>query len=382
MKAIKLAMALVMLFGLTGCWSRVELDEWAFAFGLYLDVGPAPGTVSVTISTPLPNHLTSGQQTGSSGGANKPYAMITKTGRTIPDALVMIQQDLSRQLSLAELKVILVGKAYAAQGLTDLLEWITRDPEVSMGAFLIGTDNVIQTANLTPIYEQIPSQILMSFASERHMLNTSARDCLVASSYGLGYGLTYITSSSVPTPEKSADGNRTWSGINGVMLFNKEKLKGTLDLEEGRSLALAYGKLKDPSYTIYWNNEKSYANAIFTKTSSRRTVRLEKGRPVFTIHLKGRVGLTTVKDQEGRNANALHNLILRQLNRQIRQNVEQALTKTQEAGTDAMRLGSLVEWNYPKLWQKLRPRWEEAYRKEVDIRVVTDYTLNDYGKQN
>ncbi|MNI95040.1 hypothetical protein D3C73_1532420 [compost metagenome] len=71
-----------------------------------------------------------------------------------------------------------------------------------------------------------------------------------------------------------------------------------------------------------------------------------------------------------------------QLNRQIRQNVEQALTKTQEAGTDVMSLGSLVEWNYPKLWQKLRPRWEEAYRKEIDIRVVTEFTLNDYGKQN
>lgn len=62
MKPLKLILVLVLLMNLTGCWSKLELDELTFVYGLFIDVGEEPGTVEVTISSPLPNRLDSGTQ--------------------------------------------------------------------------------------------------------------------------------------------------------------------------------------------------------------------------------------------------------------------------------------------------------------------------------
>lgn len=64
MRAVKLGMALLLLFNLTGCWSKTELDKLTFIYGIFIDKGKEPGTVEVTISSPLPNRLMSGAQEG------------------------------------------------------------------------------------------------------------------------------------------------------------------------------------------------------------------------------------------------------------------------------------------------------------------------------
>lgn len=92
MKLIKQAVIILMLLNLTGCWSKVELDELTFIYGLYIDVGKEPGTVEVSISSPLPNRLMSGTQAGSGTGDGKAYTLVSKTARTIQDATIMIQK--------------------------------------------------------------------------------------------------------------------------------------------------------------------------------------------------------------------------------------------------------------------------------------------------
>ncbi|GAF09367.1 hypothetical protein [Paenibacillus pini] len=74
MKSLKWLIAFISFILISGCWSKMEVDEQVFVFALYIDKGEKPGTVEVTISSPLPNRMNSGQQAGSSGAGGKAYA--------------------------------------------------------------------------------------------------------------------------------------------------------------------------------------------------------------------------------------------------------------------------------------------------------------------
>ncbi len=148
---------------MTGCWSKVELDERVFVNGLYLDVGKTPGTVAVTISTPLSNRLQSGQESGGGSSSEKPYSLLTQQSTSISKALETIHKDLSRQLSLSEIKIIMISQKYGKQGISDLLEWIKREPDVPIGAYILVTSGDLQeTAHLTPVFEQLPTTVLLA----------------------------------------------------------------------------------------------------------------------------------------------------------------------------------------------------------------------------
>lgn len=193
MKPLKLILVLVLLMNLTGCWSKLELDELTFVYGLFIDVGEEPGTVEVTISSPLPNRLGSGAQEGGSGDG-KSYSMVSKTAPTIPEAILLIQKDLSRKMEASHLKIIVLGKQYAKQGIGDMLEWFQRQPENSLGTYIMAAPGKAKEIPLlTPVFEQLPDQVLNNMARQKVLFSTTIRDCILSESYHMGYAMNYLS---------------------------------------------------------------------------------------------------------------------------------------------------------------------------------------------
>ena len=62
---------------LTGCWSRVEINDCAFVTAMYVDKA-ANGQMEVTLSFPLPNRLVPGSAGGAASSGN-PYAQVSRT---------------------------------------------------------------------------------------------------------------------------------------------------------------------------------------------------------------------------------------------------------------------------------------------------------------
>lgn len=192
MKLLRLGMALLLLFSLTGCWSKLELDELTFIFGMYVDAGTEPGTVELTISTPLPNRLVSGTQGGTAQG--KSYSTVTKTAHSITDAIIMIQKDLSRRLEISHIKAIVVGQEYAANGIHELLEWCKRQPEIPQGTYIMAAPGkASEVARLSAVYEQLPDQVLRNISELNLTYATTIRDCLLAEANNMGYAMNYLS---------------------------------------------------------------------------------------------------------------------------------------------------------------------------------------------
>lgn len=141
------------------------------------------------------------------------------------------------------------------------------------------------------------------------------------------------------------------------------------------------GRLELPEYTITWDEEgKGSASAIFQSNSASRTVKMTSEGPVFQIKVKGRASITFLEDSEGRSANDLSPLIKRKLQEWIVKEISNSVRSVQEAQVDVLQLGMVVEWKYPKAWNKLRERWTDYYAN-AEIKVTADFTIEDFGSE-
>lgn len=381
MKLLKLGLALLLLLNLTGCWSKIELDQLTFIFGIYIDAGAEPGTVELSISSPLPNRLVSGTQSGTAQG--KSYSTVTKTAHSITDAIIMIQKDLSRRLEISHIKAIVIGKEYAANGIHELLEWCKRQPELPIGTYIMAAPGKAkEIAGLSAIFEQLPSQVLRNFSELNLTYATTIRDCLLAESNNMGYAMNFLSFGE--KEEKDQGEPVKWAGVQGVMLFSGMKMTGTLNSDESRALSWAAGALSGhvtlPMYTIMWNEQESKgkASALFYNNTVSRKVRITADGPVFYIKLKGKASVTLFDDNNTDEAIDHSSLIRRKLEERITSEVKKAIEHTQEAGADVLQLGMLLEWNHPREWKKLKERWNEYYTR-AEIIVTTDISIVDFG---
>ncbi len=379
MRPLKLGVVVLLLLNLTGCWSKVELDELTFVYGLFIDAGKEPGSVEVTINSPLPNRISSAGQPAAGGGNGATFSTVSKTANTISDAVMLIQKDLTRKLNLTHLMVIVIGQPYAKQGIGDLLEWIKGEPAIPLGTFIMGSPGSAKELNkLTPFYEQLPAQVLMNFATEKFMFATTIKDCLFADAAGVGFSINHL-SFGEKEDRIEEDKPEYWAGIQGAMLFHKDTMKGTLKLKEGRALAWATERVRYAAYSVSWDEGRSNASAVFVSTKSSKDITRTNKGPVFTVKLKGKASITYLKDAQNRSKEELSKIITEKLSEKLTANLTDAIRSSQKVGADILQLGLLLEWNDPKVWKQLNEQWEDYYTNKAEIKVTTDFRIVDFG---
>jgi spore germination protein KC len=381
MKAIKLVCAGLLLLSLTGCWSKLELDEVSFVYGMFVDKGDEPGTIKLTISTILPNRLTSGQDGAGESSSGKMYASITKTADTLTGAMRAIQKDLTRMLRLSQIKVIVIGKTYATDGIDELLEWMRREPYLPLGTYIMAAPREAEELKtLTPLFEQMPSEVLHQFGEMNFVLDTTVKHCEIAEATGLGLAMNYL-SFGKEMEENGDKQPRKWAAPQGALLFQNNRMTGKLGLKETLTLGWALNHISLPEYSMQWDGGKTKASVVFVRTKSAISVRMKGKKPLFTVKLSGRASVVSKHDDQNRDDLTFGRELLERLKERISGDMEQVLTETRLAGTDVLKLGSLLEWNYPKTWQSLRKDWSNYYRDEIAIIVDTDFRIADYGSE-
>lgn len=369
MRLIKIGIAFGFLITLTGCWSRVEINEQAFIFALYIDKGKEKNTVEVTVSTPLPNRLVSGQQVGSGGGQGAPYAMVTRSGSSIPKALNHIQRDLTRRLDFSHTRVIVVGREYSEEGIGELLNWIQRERFIDLSTYIMQSSKSARSiAELTPIYETMPSFVLRRFAIQNHMIMTKAKDCLLGHLANTGFPLIYLSSEMVPMIGDKNQPER-WAGQLGLALFQKDRFRGALELEDSQMLGWAGGGLNRPVFDVSWDGGASRASVLFKMTKSYKEARMGPSGPLFTVKLNGTGDIISLHDIKKRKPEEIRRIIVRELNDQLHSRLMKALRKTQELGTDVLQFGNILEADYPEAWKSYRSQWERKYSTDTDFAV-------------
>ncbi|MED4750490.1 Ger(x)C family spore germination protein [Brevibacillus choshinensis] len=376
-KSIILLVAFLPLIFLTGCWSSVELNNRSFVRIILLD--KSKEGIELTLSFPLPNRLIPGQSGGTGGLTGTPYTYISKTGHDIGEAYRLIQSDISRAITFGQTSVVVVGRELAKDGIGEILEFISREPRFHINTNLyVAPGKAKEITSIPIIFERFPVDILLAYERDLVTIDTTAKDCLVASYYG---GDMILPLLKVETKEIPSEKNKEqkWLGTNGAAIFRQGKLKTTLTTYEMRGAMWILGKMKDAEISVASPTDGKPLNFMINQSHSRIRPVISGDQIVFHIDCKADASLISSQSnlplQDPNQIKKLEQSLVDLV--EIR--MKKAIERSKNDGADIFQLSSYLDWYDPPAWKKLAPHWREEYRQRVKVLPHVSITIKRIG---
>lgn len=143
----------------SGCWSRKELNELAVVMALGIDTHKDGYAVSAQV-------LNSSELATKSGGSigSLPVVTYKSVGKTVPDALQRMLSMAPRMLYLSHVRVLVLGEDLARQGVSDVLDYISRNHQLRTNFFMLiaKNGNASEILEVVTPFEYIPANSLYS----------------------------------------------------------------------------------------------------------------------------------------------------------------------------------------------------------------------------
>ncbi|RIX51046.1 Ger(x)C family spore germination protein [Paenibacillus nanensis] len=387
----RLCLALSLLIVITGCWDSTEVNDLAIELAWGIDKAPNQ-KLMISTQAIIPAKISGGQGGGGTeeGGASagKPYFVVASDGMNTLDAVQRIQSKLSRQVYRGHRRVIVIGEAMARQGIKDILDTYTRDPNLKLRTdiFVVKGNSAKNFLNVSYPLENIPA---LGVLGEYNQLGTLMElglmsFLLAATSEGTSPTVPAVAIGMSP-PSKKEDKGRSPADeegfrIAGTALFNKDlKLVGFLNVEEGRAMRWVSGRLKKITVPAAVPQEKGNVSMDLYKIDRKIEPVVQGDNIKFLVTLTG--GGAIRENNTRLDLTQTENIALLEdaLNKQVEETVLRTITKVQKKyGTDVFGFGETIHRKDPPLWNSVKNNWESAFR-EAEISVTAKLKVRRIG---
>jgi len=395
-RLVKIITIIFILFILTGCWSRREIEKLAMVTVIGTDKTTVDGQEKWLVSATVikPRELASqGPLGGSASGSKKPTVMVSSIGATAWEAGRNLTARLPRGEYLAHANVFIVGEELARGGVDQLIDSLLRSKDIRLNTWiLIAKGRAVDILGIEPELEEMLSQEIIGLVQNqpvaskgfiidiKHFINqliTPGRDAVAAcieiferretgQSQGKG-------SSNDGTAQKSVR-------MEGVAVFRKEKLAGFLDTEETKGYLYAIGRAKQGiiSISLHDHIKKDIAIAM-TRASSSIIPKVDGDEIEFIVDIHAEGDLQQHDDTKPVADPEIMKIIEEKTAQEIKAMVEKALNKAKnEFEADIFGFGSCLHKKYPKIWKSIKDDWREIY-PDIKVTVKTKVKIRRTG---
>ncbi|GIP40494.1 hypothetical protein J31TS4_37740 [Paenibacillus sp. J31TS4] len=370
-------LAVALLLSLTGCWSGVELNRRAFARVMLIDKGEHG--LELTLGFPLPNRMTSGKGTGGSDmSGGQPFTFITKSGDSLIEAYRRIQADMSRRITFGQLRSIVIGQAFAKEGIEPLLDFAARETRLHINASLYATEGDAKAFTTIPVTtERFPTDILANFVKEHVTITATVKDMLTAMLSGGDLLLpTLVFGNQGAAQEKRA---AQWMSTNGSMLLRKGRMAGSLSTEESKGAMWILGQLKELEYVAPSPEDGKMVSYLVRHSKTKIEPKWDGTRLVIAIRCSAvATVLATDSDMDLTDPAKLASLKL-PLETKLEEQLTKAVERAKKHKTEPYKFSQHIQWTYPKLWAGLQPDWRDYFAERTEVRSEFDVSIKWYG---
>ncbi|WP_342774559.1 Ger(x)C family spore germination protein [Paenibacillus piri] len=370
--------ACLFLSFLTGCWSTVELNDQAFAKIMLLD--KSDDGIEMTLEFPLPNQMVPSQEGGGGGGggkSGKPFAYVTKRDRDVAKAYRAIQADLSRKISFGQLRIIVIGRKLAEDGIGQVVDFIAREPKIHINSNVFITEGKpVELASILVGFERFPTDILSGYIEEKVTVEVTVKDLLMANYTGGDLVIPMLVFGREGIVKKKTD--EKWMGTDGAAIFKDGKMVSLLNTMEMRGALWILGKLKNAEVNVPSPSDGKNVSFMVTQATTRIKPEVE-GDP--TIHIRCKAEVDVLANESNINLEDPDQLKLleQRLGKKLEGRMAQAIAKSKKAKSDAFQFGNYVRWRFPQKWEEIKPGWRELYVDKVNVKEHVDVSIKRLG---
>ncbi|MFC0559444.1 Ger(x)C family spore germination protein [Halalkalibacter alkalisediminis] len=372
MKKIFLSIILVLL--LAGCWDRNELTEIGIVAAMAIDKDPDTGEYEVTSQ-----FLRPAAESTQTPSPERPYLLVSHTGKTIFEAKRNSNQTTDRHGFFAHNKVVIINEELAREGLLPIIDSFKRGKEIRGHVWLCIAKGVdakeilgVKSDNIA----RIPAMYLQSMINNAEQ-GAATINILNYFKQTLGEGIDPVAG--VLTIESIDTEPYERVKLTGGAVFKKDQLKGFLNENEIRGYNWIKGEGPANTGAISLPSlleEGKFVTVEVRDVSAQIKPKVDGNDQIsFTIDVyqEGRITAqqATVGPFEDRKQHVDYLKLIEEENQKlIEDEIHLVVEKAQkEFQSDIFGFGRALEKEYPKVWQNVKDNWSETF-------AHVPYTIN------
>ncbi|WP_462409595.1 Ger(x)C family spore germination protein [Neobacillus sp. Marseille-QA0830] len=371
MKKLRLILILtLLLFILTGCWDRTEINDLAFVLATSVDEA-GPEKYRVGIQVPLPSSLGGAGSSGGGGGTSGggPASILVGTGDNIRQSLEDVQARLSRKIFFGHRRVFIIGEDLAKHGIQEALHATFIHPQSRLSTFLvISKGEAVKMLQAQPRMEQFSAEAIREMS--KTSLNMTAMDAMQDMSRP-GKDMIVPWIEHTGTTKKEKNGKEILMGSYAI--FKNDKLIFTTNKSESQGIMWLKERMvrKPFSFEVLKNKEISVQ---IINSSINPDFRMIDGKPVFGLSVRA-IGILLENEPDLRIEDPqTYNLIIRKMEAMIKTNINDILHHAHSEGADIYGFGWNLYRNHYRDWKN---NWEQNWDTilptlKVNIHVDAD----------
>jgi spore germination protein KC len=370
---------------LSGCTiGKRELSDLALVMAVGLDKGKEEGLIKVTVQIVRPADARG--QTGSpSGQTGDPIWSASAEGETIFAAIRNLSSFSSRRVFWAHNFIIVINEDLAKNGISDIIDFFTRNPELRMRTWVVVTpdkaSSIVSTMTgletvpgeaidklfrYTPISAQAPRTQMIDLQSA--YLSESTHPVLAR---------VRLIDRGVSNKKPGQAGAVEQIELAGAGVFKNDKLVGHIKPSDVRGL-LPFIEPIDTGVLVLTCPDAPSKKMSVELRNQKFNVEpsYENGKPSFQISYSTDGSIVesacpfSLEDRD--KVKDLENQMKKDKEKQYELIVHKA---TKEFKSDFLELGKVFMNKYPAEWRKIGHRWEEIFPTiAVDIVIETNIT--------
>lgn len=366
----------VLLMLLTGCWSRVEVNDVSIITASGIDK-TEDGKIRLTLQIIVPKLLGQSGGTGGGGGGGKnATVVVSEKGETALDAYRRLQEKLPRKLFYSHSRVIIIGENAARDGVSPILDFFSRYRESRLRNYILFTKGeAADILNLQPKWEGISAEEIREEEKQRVVMSTYLKDFYdMLLTEGVEPIAAQVEPRGMETGGKGLSGNEKEKrpAIVGAAVFHKDKLIGWMSDKETRGVQWLRKEFNDAVITVDIPKDKG---------GGKISVRVLKGetkiKPVINgskVKMKASIRTEHELYDSSSKLDLTKPEVIQYIEKKVADDIKGRIQlvvdlSQKQFRSDIFGFGRAVYRDHPKEWKKqFRKRWDQEFPKvKVDI---------------
>lgn len=372
------------------CWSRKEINQLAIVNAIGIDRIGEEFLITVQVNKPV----RSAQIPGGGGKEKKAYEVMEARGKTIMEAVNNL--SLSRVPFLAHANIIVLGKNYTQDGITSVLDSVSRTAKIQRTAYFLVADGMARDILEAEVgLADVPSLGIKDMIVRRNIgpkiVDTRVKDFLkdylspttqpIVARIALrkdpknreDWGVRQSSESIEPRKGEVVEKDVKSIKFNGAAVFRQDKAVGWLTPNEVKGLFWLKEEVEGATVVVASPIHREELLSFSTlRARSRLKALEEQGGPRILVNIKAEFNLMG-DSSYSKITNENVTTFEEELARTVADEVRNTIRRAQELNSDIFGFGEVLHRTYPRQWGEIKERWTELFPDlPVEVQVRAD----------
>jgi len=375
---IPIALLLVFLLLLAGCWSNRDLSEINIVTGIGLD-RTEDGKILLAVQVVEPAAIQSTSSGKGKGGVMqaRPVFVESYKGETVLEAVRGMLSTVDKKMFLSTAQVLILGENLLKDGMEEVLDFFQRNYEVDYRMNILAAKGVSpgEILEIEPDMDSIPATYINGTVENTILRGTVKKTILIDLLKDIGSG------GKQPAIGQISKAGEKEVRTEGIAVIKNGRLVGWLDSYETRGYLLAINEVRNAIVNVPIDKGKVAMEIIRSK--GRVNVVFDNDEPIM-LTVKTKIE-ANVGGYEGKGRlDSPDNLrtLEEALEEEIKKEIMMALKKTQqEYSSDIFGFGVEVHKYHPQYWKKVKKNWDDIF-STLPVELQVDAKIRRTGLVN